>query len=91
MMAKPPDAACFSVTKVNRAATFCPPYIGDWAEDNRRGREACLNLADYVKVTNDVPMVGLVLAQIYGSDAPESTGVRARFTFAMASLMAASR
>lgn len=91
MMAKPPDTACFPAVKVNRAASFYPEHSGDWAEDNRRGREACLKLADYVKVTNDVPMVGLVLAEMYGRDAPETTGVRAGFTFAMAALMAASR
>lgn len=66
---------------------FYPESSGDWAEDNRRGREAAKQLADYVKTSGDMPMVGRALAQIYSDNSPRTSGVRAGFTYGIAGMI----
>lgn len=66
---------------------FCPESTGDWAQDNNLGRTAATELAAYVKQTDDVPMLGLVLSRMYADNSTGTSGVRAGFTYAIATMI----
>ena len=87
-MNKVPDQQIFRQADTLDAGLFCPEATGEWAEDNRLGREAALDLAEYVKRTNDMPMVGQVMESMYASRPGKPDGVKAGFTCALAALLA---
>ena len=76
-----------NIEAANADYPFCPESTGDWAEDNRLGREAAMQLAAYVQRSGDMPMVGLILSRIYADNSPRTSGVRAGFTCAISGLM----
>lgn len=81
------DHRQFCSAKSTRDNAFNIEVTGDWAKDNRIGRDAALDLAAYVKSTGDMPMVGLVLERVYSSNHGEQNGVKAGFTCAIAALL----
>lgn len=66
--------------------TYCPAPSGDWAEDNRIGREAAMRLVAHITEGDGPPLVAQVMRRMY---APENrqNGVQAGFSYALAAIM----
>ena len=81
------DSAKVFQADIKTQSPFYPQSTGDWAEDNRLGREAAINLTLYVQKTGDMPTVAQVLREIYSDTSLRTSGIRAGFSCGIAGIM----